>query len=278
MKNEDVITCYVNKKAESAEGIIYDNNTGLRETNLHASSFILYLKGFSFLMFFFLFVCHAHAQENIEGKASYYSNSLHGRRMSSGKKYHRDSLTCAHRTLPFGTKLKVTNPSNGKEIVVEVADRGPYSHSRVIDLSYAAARELGIIANGVKYVQIEVLKDDIVPPYNANTRPFDIPEMEYGMAGVCYEFIPEWSDDAGVDEKSVRSPNPPSSKKVKTQGSRPRAQSGTSKQGPAEKNAKQQDKEKHLKEKSTEKKKEQGGHGWKSFFDKLRSWGGSLLE
>ena len=75
------------------------------------------------------------AQKRIDGKASYYSNSLHGRRMSSGKAYHRDSLTCAHRTLPFGTKLRVTNPSNGREVVVEVSDRGPYSRNRVIDLS-----------------------------------------------------------------------------------------------------------------------------------------------
>ena len=69
-----------------------------------------------------LFLCPAvvSAQENIDGKASYYSNSLHGRRMSSGKVYHRDSLTCAHKTLPFGTKLRVTNPSNGKEVIVEV--------------------------------------------------------------------------------------------------------------------------------------------------------------
>ena len=109
-----------------------------------------------------LFLCPAvvSAQENIDGKASYYSNSLHGRRMSSGKVYHRDSLTCAHKTLPFGTKLRVTNPSNGKEVIVEVADRGPYAHNRVIDLSYAAARELGMIASGVKYVKIEILPEE----------------------------------------------------------------------------------------------------------------------
>ncbi len=83
-----------------------------------------------------------------DGKASYYSNSLHGRKMSNGERYDRNAFTCAHKTLPFGTRLKVTNPQNGKEVEVRVTDRGPYAHGRIIDLSYAAVRELGMIASG----------------------------------------------------------------------------------------------------------------------------------
>ncbi len=88
------------------------------------------------------------------GKASYYAQKFHGRKTSSGEVYHKDSLTCAHRTLPFGTKLQVTNPKNNKSIVVTVNDRGPHLKSRLIDLSYAAAKELEIIRQGVASVEI----------------------------------------------------------------------------------------------------------------------------
>lgn len=97
-------------------------------------------------------VC-AHAQET--GKATYYSHRLHGARMSDGTKYHRDSMTCAHKTYPLGTTLKVKNLINDKEVYVKVTDRGPFGHSRIIDLSYAAAKELDIIRCGVGSVQIE---------------------------------------------------------------------------------------------------------------------------
>lgn len=92
-----------------------------------------------------------------QGKASFYSNKLHGRHTSDGSIYHKDSLTCAHRTLPFGTMLKVTNQKNGKEVVVKVTDRGPFTRGRIVDLSYAAANELGMIAAGVATVSIENL-------------------------------------------------------------------------------------------------------------------------
>lgn len=75
-------------------------------------------------------VC-AHAQET--GKATYYSHRLHGARMSDGTKYHRDSMTCAHKTYPLGTTLKVKNLMNDKEVYVKVTDRGPFGRSRIID-------------------------------------------------------------------------------------------------------------------------------------------------
>lgn len=134
------------------------------------------------------------------GKASYYSNDLHGRKMSNGERYDRNDFTCAHRTLPFGTRLRVTNTKNGKEVEVRVTDRGPYSHGRIVDLSYAAAREIGMIASGVAYIKVEVLPKETEIPYAAEENGLKMPEVEYGFAGVCYEFIPEW-EAQGKDDK-----------------------------------------------------------------------------
>ena len=100
----------------------------------------------AFFLLFSFFTLTVHAQSG--GKASYYSNGLHGRRMSNGERYDRNGFTCAHRTLPFGTRLKVTNPRNGRSVIVRVTDRGPFVRGRVVDLSYAAARELGTLASG----------------------------------------------------------------------------------------------------------------------------------
>ncbi len=99
------------------------------------------------------FLLNANAQER--GKATYYSHRLHGARMSDGSKYHRDSMTCAHKTYPLGTTLRVRNIKNDKEVYVKVTDRGPFGRSRIIDLSYAAAKKLDIIRMGVASVQVE---------------------------------------------------------------------------------------------------------------------------
>ena len=89
-----------------------------------------------------------------QGKASYYSHKLHGNHTSDGGKYHRDSLTCAHRTYPFGTLLKVRNLKTDKVVIVKVTDRGPHQKRLLIDLSYSAAKELGIIQQGIATVEI----------------------------------------------------------------------------------------------------------------------------
>ena len=132
-------------------------------------------------------------QAQSDGKASYYSNGLHGRKMSNGERYDRNAFTCAHRTLPFGTRLKITNPRNGKSVIVRVTDRGPFVRGRVVDLSYAAARELGTLASGVAYVKVELVRKETEIPFpSESTGIIEMPEIEYGTAGVCYEFIPEW--------------------------------------------------------------------------------------
>ncbi len=92
------------------------------------------------------------------GTASYYAEEFHGRKTSSGEVYSRRRLTAAHRKLPFGTRLRVTNLANGRRVVVRVNDRGPFRKGRILDLSLAAARELGMVRAGLARVRIEVVK------------------------------------------------------------------------------------------------------------------------
>jgi rare lipoprotein A len=91
------------------------------------------------------------------GIASYYAKALHGRRTASGERYDMQALTAAHPTLPFGSRVRVTNLDNGRSVVVRINDRGPYVEKRVIDLSYAAARELQFISDGTTKVRLDVL-------------------------------------------------------------------------------------------------------------------------
>ena len=129
-----------------------------------------------------------------QGKASYYSNSLHGRRVSDGSRYHKDSLTCAHRTLPFGTLLKVTNKVNGKEVVVKVNDRGPFIKGRVVDLSMAAARELGMVSSGVASVTVEQVGSQNKQEGSAGMEEtLGLPEIKYlDPATGQYYTMEEW--------------------------------------------------------------------------------------
>jgi len=113
------------------------------------------------------------------GKASYYAKKFIGRKTASGERLHQDSLTCAHRTYPFGTMLRVTNPSNGKQVIVRVTDRGPYVKGRIVDLSIRAARELGIISRGIAPVIVEKLDPSTVP-YKPENDKQDLPELELG--------------------------------------------------------------------------------------------------
>nr|MBC7613987.1 septal ring lytic transglycosylase RlpA family protein [Pseudopedobacter sp.] len=92
------------------------------------------------------------------GKASYYGNEFNGRKTASGEKFRNSKLTAAHKTLPFGTKVKVTNLSNGKSVKVKINDRGPFVAGRIIDLSKKAARRIGMIKEGVGNVEIKYKK------------------------------------------------------------------------------------------------------------------------
>jgi len=92
------------------------------------------------------------------GNASYYGDKFHGRATASGERFNQNALTAAHRTLPFGTKVTVTNLKNGKKVVVKINDRGPFSKSRVIDLSKEAAKKIGMIQAGIVPVELQYNK------------------------------------------------------------------------------------------------------------------------
>ncbi len=92
------------------------------------------------------------------GMASWYGPGFHGRRTANGERFNQHGLTAAHRYLPFGTKVKVTNVRTGKSVVVRINDRGPFAHGRVIDLSAAAAKVIGVHRSGVAPVSIDVIQ------------------------------------------------------------------------------------------------------------------------
>ncbi|RJP24123.1 MAG: septal ring lytic transglycosylase RlpA family protein [Candidatus Abyssobacteria bacterium SURF_5] len=91
------------------------------------------------------------------GVASWYGHEFHGRSTANGERFNMNALTAAHRTFPFGTRVRVTNLRNGRKCVVRINDRGPWIRGREIDLSYAAARDLGMLNTGLEKVLIEVL-------------------------------------------------------------------------------------------------------------------------
>jgi len=91
------------------------------------------------------------------GIASFYAEAFHGRTTANGETFDMNAMTCAHRTLPFGTMLRVTNLDNDRDVTVRVNDRGPYVSGRIIDLSKGAARSLDMIGSGTANVLIEVI-------------------------------------------------------------------------------------------------------------------------
>lgn len=93
--------------------------------------------------------------EVVSGIASYYAEQHHGKKTANGEKFNMYELTAAHRTLPFGSKIKVTNLTNGKTVVLRVNDRGPYVKGRILDVSKGAAIELGMIQHGTAAIRIE---------------------------------------------------------------------------------------------------------------------------
>jgi rare lipoprotein A len=93
-----------------------------------------------------------------KGLASYYADSYEGKTTANGEIYRQGKITAAHKTLPFGTKVEVTNLSNNKSVVVRINDRGPYISGRIIDLTKAAAREIDMVGAGVAKVKIRYKK------------------------------------------------------------------------------------------------------------------------
>lgn len=94
------------------------------------------------------------------GMASWYGDKEHNRKTASGERFNKNAYTAAHRTLPFGTMTRVTNLRNGKDVVVKINDRGPFIRGRIIDLSYAAAKSIGLVRSGVTKVKVDVLSSE----------------------------------------------------------------------------------------------------------------------
>ena len=139
-----------------------------------------------------LFTSPVRAQSLQKGKASFYAKRFHGRKTASGERLHPDSLTCAHKSYPFGTLLTVYNPANGRSVNVRVTDRGPYVQGRIIDLSWSAAKELGIIGQGVATVFVSKA-DTFVVPF-LPTDEIDIPDLELETNDGAPALHPFWKD------------------------------------------------------------------------------------
>ncbi|HKI01610.1 MAG TPA: septal ring lytic transglycosylase RlpA family protein [Thermoanaerobaculia bacterium] len=126
------------------------------------------------------------------GIASWYGPRFHGRKTASGERYNMNDLTAAHPSLPFGTKLGVRNTRTGREVLVRVNDRGPFARNRVIDLSYAAAREVGVVAAGTASVELYLVPAAGAPPrYTVQVGAFSEPERALALQRDVLRLYPE---------------------------------------------------------------------------------------
>lgn len=131
-----------------------------------------------------LWLKRARESEIYTGKASWYGRDFHNKKTASGLPYDMYTFTAAHRTLPLGTVVKVTDEHNGKSVMVCVTDRGPYVHGRIIDLSYAAAEQLDLQERGVGKVRLEVVSDEKGTPLKNNQAYFVEYSSENGKSKV----------------------------------------------------------------------------------------------
>ncbi len=159
------------------------------------------------------------------GKASYYSKRATGAKTSSGTRLHHDSLVCAHRTYPFGTKLLVRNLTNNKHVIVTVVDRGPHIKGRIIDLTYAAAEQIGMTTKGVVAVEVSEYHPDMGIPYALD--PETLPEIdleEHEVSAVDEDYNAVWTK--ARHDKSEEKLALNSTEKTKEQNSNIKPQTG----------------------------------------------------
>ena len=163
----------------------------------------LLLQTLLFTLLCSLFINPAGAQTQ-SGKASFYSKRATGSRTANGERLHHDSLTCAHLKYPFGTLLKVTNVLNGKQVVVRVNDRGPYRRGRIIDLSWGAAKEIGMISHGVVPVTVEKISETNIP-FKPDDDDMELPGLDFELADIDPTgIIPIWQQEVKIDTKAVQ--------------------------------------------------------------------------
>jgi rare lipoprotein A len=140
------------------------------------------------------------------GLASWYGHPYHGRAAANGEIYDMEKLTAAHRTLPFGTWVRVTNLSNSKTVDVRIIDRGPFVDGRIVDLSHAAARAVDLIAAGVGEVRIDVLS---VPPAAMSNALFAVQVGAFEDKARAERLRARMEQEYGVAEIALRNGNPP---------------------------------------------------------------------
>ena len=136
-----------------------------------------------FLLLFTLLVSLFSIAQTQTGQASFYGGQFHGRPTASGEVYDMEKMTAAHKTLPFGTMIRVTNTNNGKSVVVKVNDRGPFVDSRIVDLSFGAAKEIEMVNDGVVDVTLELVQKDLAPTPTVNNSFFHIEISRLKPAG-----------------------------------------------------------------------------------------------
>ena len=139
-----------------------------------------------FVCFFFIFSLEVNAQKTYvkTGIASFYADKFEGRTTANGEIYYHAKRTAAHRTLPFGTIVKVTNLENKKYVVVRINDRGPFVDNRIIDLSKSAAKDLEFVKKGLVKVRVEVIA-------STNDLPDKKPNIKKGVEKVYYKLNSE---------------------------------------------------------------------------------------
>src|SRR3954454_16111441 len=126
------------------------------------------------------------------GIASWYGLKFNGRRTASGERYDMNDKTAAHPSLPFGTRVGVRNTRTGREVMVRVNDRGPFSKSRIIDLSYAAAKEIGVVGPGTASVALYLVPaEGAAPRYTVQVGAFSEPERALALHREIARFYPE---------------------------------------------------------------------------------------
>ena len=140
------------------------------------------------------------------GGASWYGHPYHGRAAANGEIYDMEKLTAAHRTLPFGTWVRVTNVSNFKTVDVRITDRGPFVDGRIIDLSHAAARAVELIAVGVAEVRIDVLS---LPPAAMSNALFAVQVGAFQEKARAERLRERMEQEYGAAELELRNGNPP---------------------------------------------------------------------
>ncbi|HEY4565226.1 MAG TPA: septal ring lytic transglycosylase RlpA family protein, partial [Thermoanaerobaculia bacterium] len=126
------------------------------------------------------------------GIASWYGPKFNGRMTASGERYDMNAFTAAHPSLPFGTRIGVRNTRTGREVIVRVNDRGPYSKSRIIDLSYAAAREVGVVEPGTASVELYLVPETGAPQrFTVQVAAFGEPERAAALQREVVRLYPE---------------------------------------------------------------------------------------